>query len=239
LAYGKTEGMISTTASSPPLLPEIDYEDLDTVAWLTGHGCMRAFYEELFRRKDSDGGGGGYVYPATIISDGGNADDSRRQVAAVIQLLNAAVRAVKMRIPPTLTKAEIKQRYEVAVAMERLLTGYDLNDPCFGQADWQVLDSAAAVYRKRAENYAREIESAPRYRSGRSRDRALVIQIGNAMQRLFGVRGMYGTVANLATAALGHEIKVASVRVWLKKRDEGAHRADGQIRSKSGPTRRC
>jgi hypothetical protein len=44
-----------------------------------------------------------------------------------------------------------------------------------------------------------------------------VVRIGDAMQRLFGVRGMYGTVANIATAALGHEIKVASVRRWLLK----------------------
>jgi hypothetical protein len=46
-----------------------------------------------------------------------------------------------------------------------------------------------------------------------------VVQIGESMQRLFGARGMYGTVANLATAALGHEIKVASVQKWLGPAD--------------------
>ena len=73
------------------------------------------------------------------------------------------------------------------------------------------------VYRRRAEGYQREMESAPVYKSSRSRDRMLVVRIGDAMRRLFGVRGMYGTVANLATAALGHEIKVASVRRWMLK----------------------
>jgi hypothetical protein len=215
------EGVISTVSS------EIDYEDLDVVAWLVGHECMRAFYEELFRRKD--GGGGGYVYPATIIDDivevggdnggdDGDADDSRRQATAVIRLLNAAVQAAKAKITPPLTKAELKQRYEIAIAMEHLLAGYDVKDPCFSALDWEVLNSAAAVYRKRAEGYKREIKFAPRYKSRHSRDRVLVVRVGNAMQRLFGVRGMYGTVANLATAALGHEIKVASVRIWLKGR---------------------
>jgi hypothetical protein len=191
--------------------PETGYEDLDIVAGLAGHGCMRAFYEELFRRKD----GGDYVYPAISEGVAGRSGDAdSRQVTAVIQLLDAAVQAAKVRITPPLTRAEIKQRYEIAVAMERLLTGYDVN-PDFDQASVEALDSAAVVYRKRAEGYQREMEFAPVYKSSRSRDRMFVIQIGDAMQRLFGVHGMYGTVANLATAALGHEITKAAVQKWL------------------------
>jgi hypothetical protein len=180
---------------------------------------MRAFYEELFRKD----GGGGYVYPALGKGVAGRSDDAdSRQVTTVIQLLlNAAVQAAKARITPllpTLTKAEARRRYEVFNGMHQLLRGYDIDDPGFDRADREALDSAAAVYRKRAAEYKREIKFAPVYKSRRSRDQAFVIQIGDAMQRLFGVRGMYGTVANLATAALGHEIKVASVRVWLKGR---------------------
>jgi hypothetical protein len=172
---------------------------------------MRAFYEELFRKD-----GGDYAYPAISEGIAGCSDDAdSRQVTAVIQLLDAAVQAAKVRITP-LTKAEARQRYEVSNGMYQLLRGYDLDDPGFDQADREVLDSAAAVYRKRAEGYKREMESAPVYKSSHSRDRMLVVRIGDAMQRLFGVRGMYGTVANLATAALGHEIKAVSVRKWLK-----------------------
>jgi hypothetical protein len=202
LLRGSTEGTVSAT-------PGTDYEDLDVVTWLAGHECMRAFYKELFR-KDGDV----YVYPA--LGKGGDADS--RQATAVIRLLNAAVQAAKAKITPPLTKAEARRHYEIAIAIERLV-GYDVDDPGFGQAGRKALDSAAAAYRKRAAEYKREIEFAPVYKSSRSRDRMLVVRIGDAMQRLFGVRGMYGTVANLATAALGHEIKVASVRKWLKGKD--------------------
>jgi hypothetical protein len=204
----------------------IEYESLDIVVRLAGHRCMRAFYEELFR-KDGDA----YVYPAVspAIGEGreGEDDADSRQVTAVVRLLDAAaVQAAKVRITPPLTKAEARQRYEIVTSMYQLLRlGYDLGDPGLdpdpgfgqagGKADRAALDSAAAVYKKRAEGYQREMESAPVYRSRHSRDRMLVVRIGEAMQRLFGVRGMYGTVANLATAALGHEITKVAVQKWL------------------------
>jgi hypothetical protein len=180
---------------------------------------MRAFYEELFRKDNrSDSGGGDYVYPAIInlndSVDAGSDDVDNRQVTAVIQLLDAAVRAAKVKITP-LTKAEARRRYEIANGMYQLLRGYDLGDPGFDQADRKVLDSAAAVCKKRAEGYQREMESAPVYKSSRSRDRMFVVRIGDAMRRLFGVRGMYGTVANLATAVRGREITKAAVQKWL------------------------
>jgi hypothetical protein len=175
---------------------------------------MRAFYEELFR-KDGDA----YVYPAIIDDEGDDENADSRQVTTVIQLLlNAVVQAAKARItplPPTLTKAEARRRYEVFNGMYQLLRGYDIDDPGFDQADRETLDSAAAVYRKRAKRYKREIKFAPVYKSSHSRDRMFVVRIGDAMQRLFGVRGMYGTVANLATAALGHEITKVAVQKWL------------------------
>jgi hypothetical protein len=215
--------------NTPQVTPKggngIEYESLDIVAWLAGHGCMRAFYEELFRKN-----GGDYVYPAISpaispsISEGGAGtghvlgdDAGSRQAAAVIQLLDAAVQAAKAKTAPPLTKTEARQRYEIANGMYHLLRGYALDD--FDPADREVLDSAAAVYRRRAEGYECEMESAPVYKSGHSRDRVFVVRIGEEIQRLFGVCGLYGTVANLATAALGHEIKVASVRKWLNGRN--------------------
>jgi hypothetical protein len=177
---------------------------------------MRAFYEELFRKD----GGGDYAYPAVspAIGAGREDDADTRQAAAVIQLLDAAVQAAKAKTAP-LTKTEARQRYEISNSMYQQLRGYALDDPGFdqadGKADREALDSAAAVYKKRAEGYQREMESAPAYKSRHSRDRMLVVRIGEAMQRLFGARGLYGTVANLATAALGHEITKVAVQKWL------------------------
>jgi hypothetical protein len=184
---------------------------------------MRAFFKELFCKN----GDGDYAYPAVspAVSAGREDDAESRQAAAVIALLDAAVQAAKVRITP-LTKAEARRRYEIATSMYQLLRlGYDLGDPGLGpdpgfgqaggKADRKALDSAAAVYRKRAEGYQREMASAPAYKSSHGRDRMLVVRIGEAMQRLFGVRGMYGTVANLATAALGHEITKVAVQKWL------------------------
>jgi hypothetical protein len=40
----------------------------------------------------------------------------------------------------------------------------------------------------------------------------LVIQIADKIQELFGKRGIYGTIANLATAALGCKIAKGTVQ---------------------------
>jgi hypothetical protein len=129
----------------------------------------------------------------------------------MIELLDAVVHAVKTVTPTTI--AEAKQHYEESVLMHHLLLG-DMDDPWL---DRETLHSAAMVYQKGAlARYDYELQTATPNKTRYSRDRMLVIRIGDAMQKFFRKRGMYGTVANLATAAIGHEI--TNTRIWLKQR---------------------
>ena len=181
------------------------YEDLEVIVRLAGSECMRLFYEEIFRNDK-----GRYMYAANI--EGEDADS--RQDAAVIKLLDTVVkeaaRAVIM--PPTIVEA--KQRYQELHAMHLLLLR-DMDDFCFDKADSEVLRAAAMIYSKRgAERYEREVKFATVKKSSHSRDRKLVIQIGDTMQRLFGQK-MSGTIARLATVATGRTITKEAVKKWL------------------------
>jgi hypothetical protein len=166
---------------------------------------MRFFYEQMFR-KDGDA----YAHPTRKRIEDEDADS--RQIAAVIGLLDMVVRIEKTGITP-LTKAQAKQRYERSMATARLLLE-DMDDPWF-DAEIEILSNAAQVYQEQGlARYRHEMRFATLNKSRHSGDRALVIQIADKIQELFRKK-LYGSVANLATAATGREITKVAVQKWL------------------------
>jgi hypothetical protein len=168
------------------------YANLDVVTRLVSHERMRFFYEVMFGKS-----GDAYEYPARIEGE----NEESRQIVAVIRLLDMVVRIAKTAITP-LKKAEAKQRYEKSIATSRLLLE-DMDDPWL---DSELLHNAARVYQEQGlARYRHEMRFATKNKSAHSRNRALVIQIANKIQKLFG-ETLHGTVANLATAATGRKI---------------------------------
>ena len=190
-------------------------EDLNVVARLAGYEYMRPFYEEIFRCKVD----GVYAYSASI--EGGDANS--RRIAAVIKLLDEILRIMSAWITTT-TVAEVKQKYREARNMyDTLMRDADAVE--FNRADMETLHSAAMIYRTRGlARYECEMRFATLNKSRHCRDRALVIQIGDMVRKLFPKSG-YQTIARLATAATGRKIAKATVQKWsprIQKRTKKA-----------------
>jgi hypothetical protein len=181
------------------------YANLEVVTRLVSDKCMRPFYKEMFHKNGDD-----YEHPARKRSEGEDADG--RQSTAVIKLLDMVVRTANAAVMP-LTKAEAKQRYERSIATSRLLTG-DMDDPWF---DSEILHNAAQVYQEQGlARYRHEMRFATSNKSSWPADhRMLVIRIIDKLQELFGKRGLYGTIANLATAVTDYEITKSTVQTWV------------------------
>jgi hypothetical protein len=209
----------SPTPTPPPDLPIAEwvpepiarhfrqryYANLEVVTRLVSDKCMRPFYKEMFHKNGDD-----YEHPARKRSEDEDADS--RQITAVIKLLDMVVRTVNAAVMP-LTKAEAKQRYERSIATSRLLIR-DMDDPWF---DSEILHNAAQVYQEQGlARYRYEMRFATsNKRNDPSHHRTLVIRIADKLQELFGKRGLYGTIANLATAVTDYEITKSTIQTWV------------------------
>jgi hypothetical protein len=181
------------------------YANLEVVTRLVSDKCMRHFYKEMLHKN-----GDGYEHPARQRIEGEDADN--RQTTAVIVLLDMVVQTAQTAVAP-LTKAQAKQRYERSMATARLLLE-EMDDPWF---DSEILHNAAQSYQEQGlARYRYEMRFATSYKSNDlSHHRTLVLRIADKIRELFGKRGLYGTIANLATAVTNYEITKSTVQTWL------------------------
>jgi hypothetical protein len=187
---------------------QVYYANLEVVTRLVSDKCMSHFYKEMFHKN-----GGDYEHPARQRIEGEDADN--RQITAVIVLLDMVVRIEKTASTP-LTKAQAKQRYERSMATARLLLE-DMDDPWFDAEQIEILSNAAQAYQERGlARYRHEMRFATLNKSNDpGRHRTLALQIADRIQELFGKRGLYGTIANLATAVTDYEITKSTVQTWV------------------------
>jgi hypothetical protein len=212
--------------------------DAEPVIRVLEHERMREVGRQLLRKEK-----GAYVYQAKpqewdaewqaefdpeLHSLAGDDADSR-QYRAMMELIDEVIECsgdntgMKLPIlfePPTsFTVREVKQRYREVCDTADTLRHYSSKGRAYHWlyvTDEKILRDAEMVLRKRgAARYEHEMIFATTRKTKHGQKRAVVIKLGNTMQRLFGQK-MSGTVARLVTVATGRTITIDSVKKWLQ-----------------------
>src|SRR5262249_36027747 len=152
-----------------------------------------------------------------------------RQIKAMMELLLEVIShsvEMGMKTPTTtpFTIAEVEERYREACDIADTLRRYSIKghaDRRFPTADRELLRAAEMSFRKRgAEGYEREMKFATtnKTKTNHGRERTVAIRLWDTTQRLFGRKLGLGTVAKLATVAVGREITKPTVQNWVTPR---------------------